>query len=391
MALPLSYNWRNLFVRKLSTTLTFTVIAVVVFVLVVLLAFAMGIRSSITATGSPLNLMVLKPGATSESTSFIVREEQARLSQVPGTARTPTGDPMISPEFCQQTSIPRRTDGNPANVAVRGVDDIAFQVHPDVKLIEGRLFEQGQLQVIVGKAAHDRYRGLDVGDTLMVGRQSSHGFEVVGIFEAGGGALESEVWAPRTMLMDAYNRHFTSSVVVRLTSPDRADEALDYVKSPSVGLLAKTETKYYEDLTRTTAQIVGLTIVLIGIMGIGAIFAVANTMYAAVDSRRREIAMLRTLGFSRAAVMIAFVVESLLISLAACAVGIAAGVIVANSWTRQDFLSDQTWTVLAFELKVTREVILTAVLLSVAVGMFGALAPAVRAARTSILVALRKA
>ncbi|OWY71698.1 hypothetical protein B7486_08490 [cyanobacterium TDX16] len=390
MALPLSYNWRNLFVRKLSTALTFTVVGVIVAVLCILLSFAAGIRVSLRSSGSPLNVMVLKTGATAESTSIITPEEANRLVQTPGIAQDDRGQMLISQELCAQTSIPRKgPEGNPANVAVRGVDDAAYAIHPEVKVVEGRGYEPGALEVIVGRQAQDRYRDLHVGGQVQLGRAANRTYTVVGVFEAGGGAFESEIWGSRPTIMDSYNRRFISSAVLRLADASNADAAIKYLKGPAVRLNAKLETDYYEDLSSKTQQIVALTSMLIGIMAIGAVFAVANTMYASVDSRRREIAMLRTIGFTRTSIITSFLLESILICLFACATGVAAGSLVDGS--RQDFLSDSTWTVLAYELRLTPDVILSALGVAMAVGLIGGLAPALKASRIGIIEALRKA
>lgn len=390
MTIPLSYNVRNLFVRKLSTSLTFTVVTVVVAVLCILLSFAAGIRESLKASGSPLNVLVLKTGATAESTSIIDPDEANRLVQTPGVAVDAAGRPLISQELCVQTSIPRRgPDATPANVAVRGVDEAAFKVHTEVRLIEGRMFEHGQPEVIVGKQARDRYQNLEVGGEVLLGRSGSRLFKVVGVFEAAGGALESELWAGRSSISDAFDRRFVSSAALRMADGRAALEAIRYIKGPSVRLNAKTETDYYEDLTSKTREIVMLTTILITIMGIGAAFAVANTMFASVDSRRREIAMLRTIGFARRSIILSFIFESLLICVSACLVGVGASMFVNGS--RQDFLSDTTWTVLAYELRVTPEIFVSALVLSTAVGLVGGLAPALKASRIRILDALRKA
>ncbi len=390
MALPLSYNWRNLFVRKLSTTLTFVVVMVVVCVLTILLSFAAGIRASLAASGSPRNLIVLKPGATAETTSFLLPEEAARLTATPGVARDAEGRLLISNELCAQTSIPRRGPrGTMANVAVRGVDDIAFTIHDNVRIIGGRRCRSGALEAVVGKAAQQRYAGLDLGGELPIGRLGNRTFKVVGVFEAGGSATESEIWVPRTAAQDAYGRRFTTSALIRLEDPARASEAIAYINGPAVNFQAKLETDYYEELSSKTREIIVLTSVLVGFMAIGAAFAVANTMYAAVDGRRREIAMLRTIGFPRGSILIAFVIESLLICTSACVVGLALSLLASGS--RQDFLSDTTWTVLAFELRVTPGIQATALSVAMAVGIIGSLAPAVRASRTHVIEALRKA
>jgi ABC-type lipoprotein release transport system permease subunit len=389
MRLPIRYNWRNLFTRRLSTALTFVVVAVVVAVLSILLSFAAGIHESLKASGDPLNVIVLKTGATAESTSILNPEEVARIIQAPGLAKNEKGELLVSPELCVQTSLNRKNQSGIANVAVRGVNPLAVEVHPEIKIVSGRQAGESALEVIVGKQAHERYDGLNLGDEIVLGRATNRSFKVVGIFEASGGSLECEIWAPRTQIADAYHRRFDSSVVLRLSDPARADETIKYVKGPAVRLLAKRETDYYLDLSSKTREIVGLTTVLITIMGIGAMFAVANTMYAAVDSRRREIAILRTIGFSRIAIIWSFIIESVMICMSACACGIAVSLLFNGS--RRDYLSDSTWTVLAYELRVTPSTVATAIGVAVLVGVVGAWAPAMRASKTRILDALRKA
>ena len=394
MPLPLYYNYRNLLRRKLSTLLTFMVVAVVVLVLSVLLSFASGISASLAATGSPLNILVMKPGATAESTSVLVPEEVGRLIQTPGVARGADGAILLSRELCVQAAIPRKTgssedSGLPANVAIRGVDLVAFDIHREVRIVQGRKFTPGALEVVVGKGAAERYQGATLGDHLILGRMGNRPFEVVGIFEAAGGALESEVWAPRTVISDSYLRRFDSSVVLRLEDAGKREEAIAYVSGPAVQLEAKTEIEYYEDLSKKSRDIVLLATILVGIMAIGAVFAVANTMFAAVDGRRREIAMLRTIGFTKPAIIFSFVIESVLICVAACITGL--GLSMLFSGARSDFLSDATWTVFAFELKVTPGILVAAFIVAVVVGVIGAITPAIRAARTRIIEALRKA
>lgn len=380
--------------RRLSTALTFFVVSTVVFVLAVLLSFAAGIGESLESSGSPRNILILKPGATAESTSLINTEEIGRIVQTPGIAVGGGGEPLISRELCVQTSIPRRAvggsvEGAPANVAVRGVDPVVFAVHDNVKIVEGRAPQGGAMEAIAGRAAQQRYGNLELGDELSLGRAGNRKYKVVGVFEAGGGALESEIWAPRSLVADTYNKHFVSSVVFRLAEGASAEEAIRYIAGPTVQLEAKLETAYYEELSSKTGELVMLTTVLVGIMAIGAIFAVANTMYAAVDSRRREIAMLRTVGFGRGSILVAFVMESVLICLAGCVSGLAVSFLVSGS--RQDFLSDTTWTVLAYELRITPQIALAALVVSTLVGVIGALVPAVRASRIRVIEALRKA
>lgn len=390
MTLPLTYHWRNLLVRKLSSCLTFTVVAAIVFVLAALLAFAAGIRASAAVTGSPYNLVVLAPGSTSESTSILFPDAASRLVQTPGVARDDDGTFLISLEISVQTSVPRVGPlGNLANVAVRGVDEVALRVHEDVRIIEGRMFSPGTLEVIVGVQAAERFVGLRPGQQLPLGRLANRIFNVVGTFDAGGGALESEIWGPRTIIADVYNRTVLSNAIVRMDPQADVESAIAYIEGPAVNLSARRETRYYEELASKTNEIVFLATVLVGIMGIGAIFAVANTFYAAVDGRKREIAMIRTLGFSRFAVVASFVIESLLICLPACLFGLAAALFFDGS--RQDVLSDQTWTVMTYQLTITPGIAVTCLMVAAVVGVAGAAAPAAKASRTRIIEALRKA
>lgn len=388
MALPLSYNWRNLWVRRLSTSLTLVVVTVVVLVLAVLLSFAEGIRASLKSSGAPDNVIVLKPGALAESTSVMLPEELVPLTSTPYIAAD-GGEPMISRELSVQQSIPRTNGDGLANVAIRGVDPVAFKVHSEVRIYEGRCFEPAQPELIIGKSAATRYAGLRIGDSIRIGRDSNRNYKIVGLFEARGGAFESEMWGPRSSLADSYHARYLSSVALRLDDPRHAPQTLEYLNGPSVRLNAKVETAYYDELTSQASQIAQLAGVLVGIMAIGAAFAVANTMFAAVDGRRREIAMLRTIGFARSSVVSAFMIESVMVCLCGCALGL--GLSLLLNGVRQDFLSNVTWTVLAYELRITPRILGLGLGLSLAVGFMGAMFPALRAARIGIIEALRKA
>jgi len=390
MALPLYYNWRNLTRRKTSSLLTFLVVMVVVLVLAILLSFGAGIRESLANSGIEGNIVVLKPGASAESTSIISNEEAARVMQTPHLARNTDGEAMVSFELCVQTTIPRKNaDRNLANVAIRGVDDIGFDVHSHVNIVEGRRFRQAAQEIIVGKAASERYENLELGHEITLGVLGNRAFRVVGIFEDNGGAMESEIWGPRTMISGVYERRFLSSVLLRIDTPENFAKAKAYIDGPTVELSAKTEFDYYAEVSKTTRDIVSLTSILIGIMLVGAVFAVANTMYAAVDGRKREIAMLRTIGFSRGSIILAFLIESSLICGVACLCGLALSLTVQGG--KQDFMSDTTYTVLAYDLRITPAILMIALAASLTVGIGGALAPAIKASRTKIIEALRKA
>lgn len=390
MGLTFAYNIRNLLVRKLSSGLTFLVITALVLVLTGLLMFAAGIRDALEISGWPQNVLVLKPGATAESTSILVPTETARLVQTPGIARNAAGELLISNELSVQTDLPRRgPGGGKANVAVRGIDLIGFDVHPEVKIVDGRVFDTGALEAVVGKAASERYQGLRLGDEFTMGRSKNRTYKVVGIFEARGGAFESEIWAPRQRVSDSFHRPLVSSAALRLERPDLAPAAIEYIKSAAVDLSGRTEPEYYRELAASTAKLATLALGLVFVMGIGAAFAVANTMFASVDRRKREIAMLRTIGFRRRTIITSFLTESILLCVIACIAGLAVAAATLGG-ARKDFLSDASYTVFAYEMRVTPSVVVTSLLVAVGVGFVGALFPALRAARVRIIEALRK-
>lgn len=393
MALPLVYNWRNLFVRKSSTLLTFGVVALIVFVLTWALAFGEGIRASLETGGADNVLILIKQAATGESTSYISLEDFRQLSQLPHVSRTSKGEPACSGEIATQTSLPRRNNPSQLSlVAVRGVDDaVAFDVHPNVRVIEGRIFNPGAEEIIVGKSIIDRVEGVQIGGTLVMGYEGGRAFTVVGIFEAGGGPLESEIWCSLSPIRDVFNREsMVSSVALRLDSAESAPGVIELVKNPPYVLKARTERQYYQELADRSTQILGLTLILVAFMAFGACFAVANTIYAAIDGRTREIAMLRTIGYTPGSVIASFVIEAVLICTVACVVGAALACFALSFTSRQEFLSDATWSTFAYEMKVTPKVLISAMVAALLVGFIGAIVPAYRASRMSILAALRR-
>ncbi len=392
MALPLFYSWRNLLVRRLSTSLTLLLITVIVVVLAVLLSFAAGIRQTLKNSGHRDRVIVLKPGSTAESTSVLFPEETNLLVQTPGIRFDPSGQPLISIELCIQTSLPRLGyQDSFANVAVRGVDPVAFAIRPEIQIVEGRLFDSGALEVIVGEAASKRFGNLKIDGEISLGRLGNRLYKVVGIFRANNSSFESEIWAPRSMITTAYSGHYTSSATIQCIDESQAQTAINYIKGPSVKLQAQKETDYYQELARTTRQLVVLSVILIAIMGLGAVFAMANTMYAAVDHRRREFAMLRTLGFSRIAIQLTIFIESLLTCLVSCIIGLLIGSAFIAMNIEQDFISDVSFSSLTYQLRMTPTIMISCLILACGVGIAGALAPAVRASRIPILEALRKA
>lgn len=387
MALPLSYNLRNLFVRKTSTILTVMGVALVITVFAALMAFAEGVRTALSISGTENNVVVLKQGATAESNSAISIRDANRLTSLQLLASDEQDRPLISPEVVVMASVTRIDGSSTSNVAVRGVGPMAFKVHQDVSLVRGKMFSPGALEVIVGKSILRRFKNVDIGDKVQLGLSNNRHFTVVGIFEADGGALESEIWGYRSVIMDIYRRTQYSSVIVRLSSPYHVDEVVKKIKSPSIGLAGMSERDYYRSQGGSAEIVRRLAGILVVIMGIGAAFAVANAMFAAVAGRTREIATLRAIGFGRSSIMICFILESVLLSLIGGAIGCAIS-LMFNGRTL-DVLADNTFTMLAFEMTVTPQILVRSMIIALVVGLVGSFQPARRAANLELIEALR--
>lgn len=393
MALPLNYHWRNLFVRRTTTLLTVLVVAAVVGALTWILAFSAALSDSLSIASDPKKLIVIRRGSESETNSAIRTEEFNRLYQLPGLARV--GDqPAVSPELMVQVSLPRTRDGGKtkANVAVRGVTPLAFAVHSVVHL-DGPLFSTGEPEVIVGRRAAQQFLGLAVGQTIRLGSGTKRDFRVVGTFTAQGGPLESEIWGYLASLQNAYNRPGVySSAALRLDDHADPQPLLKQIRQPPIELDAETEAGYWERQASNMNVYRIIAASLVAVIGLAAGFAITNTLYAMVAARSREIAMLRTIGFSRRAILSGFVVESVMLSLIGgllgCA-GCAAWLALVGS--TKDMFGARTFTSLAFQIRLTPLIVATALTLVILIGALGAIAPAVRASRTQVIDALREA
>lgn len=392
MGLPLTYHWRSLFVRKTTTLLTVLVVTAVVAVLAWMAGFAGALQGSLDVAGDPTKVIVLKRGATSESTSAIPVDDVGKLTQVGNVAEDPdSGEPLISPEVMVQVQLPRLRDGGKtiANVAVRGVTKKAFGVHRNVRLL-GRSFSTGAPEVIVGAATAKQFAGLEVGQTIKLGYGGNRDFTIVGHFSADGGPLESEIWAYAPTLMNVSNREMYSSVCLRMQDEASARRAVEQIEGPAIQLTAMTEGDYWQEQSQFIRVYLGIAYGLVGIMCLAAVFSIANTMYSAVAGRTREVAMLRTIGYSKAQILVGFVIEAVLLSL----LGGAAGCLACAAWLQligntKDMFGANTFTTLAFEIQLTPAIITTALVVVALVGVCGALAPAARAARMEIITALR--
>jgi putative ABC transport system permease protein len=390
MALPLSYNIRNIAVRWQVTALAVGGIALVVAVLLVLTAMANGFRVALRSTGSTQNAIVTQRGSTAELTSGMSRDTANTILVDSRVARDGQGRPLASPEIVLVASLPRRggTDGTEVNVTVRGVSPMAFQVRQGLKIVQGRQFTPGLYELVVGKQAAERYEGAQVGSTIKLQRRS---WQVVGIFSSEGSGFESEVWGDVDAMGGAFNRsNGYQSLTLRLKDPSAAGKFdAELQKNPAMQVQLQGERDFYEKQAGQTATTLTILAVFVGVvMGIGAIFGAMNTMYGLVASRTREIGTLRALGFSRLSIMAAFIIESAVLALIAGVVGCLLALPV-------NFLSGATgganFSQVAFAFRISGLWLVVAIIAAVCMGVFGGMLPSFRAARTPITAALRDA
>jgi putative ABC transport system permease protein len=390
MALPISYNIRSLVARWKITLLAIFGIGCVVAVFMVLLAMVSGFRTVLRATGNPNNGVVAQRGSMSELTSWVQRDPASFITADDRIARNASGQPMASCEMVVITSLPRRTNGQPANVTVRGVGQNAFDIRNGIHIVKGRNFQPGLYEVIVGQKIHDRVTGVEVGDKL---RMQKRDWEVVGLFEADGSSFESEIWADFNSAGQAFGRANggCSSLTVRLR-----DAAVlkgfdhDLQLNPNFQVALKPEIQYYEDQAGpVAAPLMAFAVFVAIVMGVGAVFGAMNTMYAIVAARTREVATLRALGFTRFSVLFAFVTESVFLSLIGGALGCALAMF-ANGYTAG---TGQTasFSEIAFAFQITGVDIAAGLIFAGLMGLAGGLLPAFRAARLPISSALREA
>lgn len=387
MAIPLKYNLRSVAARWLSAVVAVLSIAGTVGVFVAMLSLARGFQAAMTASGSPGNALVRDATALAEITGAVELEDVRVIEDAPGVVRGPEG-PLVSAEVVVSARMPLKASGTDAMIQVRGVSPRALMVRDQVRLAGGRFFQPGVYELVVGKNAANTYGGLELGDTVRLGGGT---WTVVGQFDAGGSAFDSEVWCDANLLNQVYQRrpNVFQSVTVRLTSPGAFRAFKDSVTSdPRLAVRADREVEYYQQQSHVlTTLILVLGTLVAGVMGIGAVFAALNTMYSAVTERTREIAVLRALGFGELSVVGSFLVESLLIALLGGALG-ALAVLPLNQLT-VGALNFQTFAHVAFAFRVTPDLLLLGVLFALVMGVAGGLPPAVRAARSPISATLR--
>jgi putative ABC transport system permease protein len=387
--LPFSYIARNLWVRRVTTLLTAGGMALVVYVFATVLMMSEGIRATLVATGQPDNVMVLRKGAGAEINSGIELRQAAILSTLPGIATDAQGRPLVSAEPVVLISLPKRSNGKPSNVTVRGTSEIGLQLRPQVQIVEGRMFRPGLSEIVVGRATATGFAGVEVGAVL---RFAGRDWQVVGRFDAGRSGFDSEIWGDANQMQQAFRRGATSSVVVaRLADASLFDGLKARIDDdPRLALEVKPERVFYEEQSKALAtfiNILGLSLAVI--FSIGAVVGAMITMFAAVATRVGEIGTLRALGFRRGAVLGAFLVESLLLA----AIGGVVGLAAASAMQAVDISTTnfQSFAELAFRFVLTPGIAAQTMVFALAMGVVGGFIPAWRAARLQIVDCLREA
>lgn len=387
MAIPLVYNVRSALHRPVSTATTALGVGLTVAIFVGALALAAGFKASLVATGSPDNALVLRKGADSEISSAVSLEAVSIIRAHPGVATGPDGRSLASAELVVVVNKPRLGIEGSSNVTVRGVDPAAIGTRAHVAIVEGRMFAPGSDEIVVGHRIAGRFANCRIGDRL---RFEQRDFTVVGHFEANGSAFESEIWGDAAVLMPAMHREGAyQTLVFRMKDPARFDAIKREIENdPRLRVQVQRESAFYAEQSQLfTTIITVLGSFITAIMAVGAIFGAANTMFANVSSRTREIATLLVLGFRPWAVAASFLFESVFISLIGgvlgCLLALPVNGITSSTTNFQSF-SEQ-----AFRFKVTPEIVVVALVFSAVLGLVGGLVPAIHAARQPLARTLR--
>jgi putative ABC transport system permease protein len=386
MAIPVAYNLRNLVVRKTTTLMTALGIALTVAVLLAMMALLGGLHKTLSASGDPLQIIVMRKSSESELVSNFTRTQFQDLKFKQGIARASDGNPMASLEVVTVINLASVDAPEGSNVTLRGLLPIGIEMRQGLKITSGRWFENGKRELVVGKSIAKRYKGAELGKRLTFGRGD---WEVVGIMDAGQSAQNSEIFGNLDQISSDLQRvDVLSSALVRATDAGAAAALLNSINDDQrLNMNAVSEKEYYALQTQAAAPIEYLGIFVCIIMAIGSSFAAMNTMYAAVARRAREVGTLRVLGFSRGSILVSFFLESVLLAGLGGLLGCLL-VIPLNGVTTG--IGSTTFSELAFAFRVTPEIMLAGVAFAVILGAVGGVFPARMAANKEILVALRE-
>jgi putative ABC transport system permease protein len=387
MAIPISYNIRNLAVRKTTTIMTALGIGLTVAVLLAILALVNGLRTAFEATGNPVYVLVLRKGADSELISAVSRDEFRTIKTKAGIAVDPHGDPMASAEGILVINLPSVDNPDGSNITLRGTSAIGIEMRDNVKIAEGRWFERGHREVVAGKAIAARFPGARIGQKVRFGRGE---WTVVGILDAGRGAPNSEIWGSWDEIAADFGRELgSSSVLVRAKDEVAAAALINDINSDQrTTTQAMRETDYYAAQTSSGLLVEFLGLFISVIMAVGSGFAAANTMYAAVARRAKEIGTLRVLGFSRGSILLSFLAESLALAAVGGAVGCL--LVLPLNGVSTGIANSVTFSEVAFDFRISPQIMATGVAFALVLGAIGGVFPARSAAKKEILTALRE-
>ena len=386
MPLPLSYNVRNVLQRPVSTFTTAVGVGLTIAILIGALSLAAGFRAALVRTGSPDNVIVLRKGADSEIASGIPRDVAAILRSYGEVAADAQSRPLVSPEVVVVNNRPRVGQPGNSNVTARGIDREAMALRRGVQLVAGRWFEPGAAEVVVGRRITGRFEGCRLGDRVRFGQRD---FIVVGLFTADGSSFESEIWGDNEVLMPVFRGEVFQSVTFRMRDPARFDAVRSELENdPRLGVDVQRESEFYAKQSETLANLIRILGGFITvIMGVGAVFGAMNTMFAAVGARGREIATLLVLGFSPFAIMVSFVIESVILSLFGGVIGCLMALPLNRIVTSTTNFS--SFSELAFGFRVTPDILLTGLAVAAVMGLVGGFLPALKASRQPLAAALR--
>ena len=388
MPIPVAYSVRNLWARKFTTALTAGGMALVVFVFTAVMMLDAGLKKTLVATGQPNNILVTRRSSGTEIQSGVARTQAAIIESQPEIAIGPGGVRMASKEVVVLITQPKRNTGVPTNVTVRGVGLQGLTLRPQIQVISGRMFRPDSAEIAVGRSIAERFNGTGIGERLRFGGRD---WTVVGVFDAGGSAFDSEVWGDGEQMIQAFRRTAFSSVAARLADPSRFDALKSHLESdPRLTLDVKREQTFYEEQSQVMSNFISyLGLTLSVIFSVGAMIGAMITMYAAVATRTSEIGVLRALGFRRGSILTAFLVEALFLGLAGWVVGLALA--SAMQLVQISTMNWQSFSELAFRFTLTPEIIWKSLVFALVMGLAGGFLPAIRAARLKIVDALRAA
>lgn len=385
MALPLSYNVRNVIVRWRSTLATILGIGLVVAVYVLVQALAAGLEKSSGNTGDPRNILIVRKGSTAESSSQVTRDQLKTVQFWSEISRTPDGRPLLSADVLVLINHPRQNGAGEANILVRGVSALGVELRPQVKLVEGRWFTPGKREIIVSRRMAARFDKFQIGDRF---RTAGQELTVVGWIDGGSSAFDSEAWMDADEARSIFDRSNYSSLLVRVGGPAEATNILRRLDTDKrLPLRAYVETEYYKSQTMTARPIKWLGNFLASAMSIGAVFAAMNTMYASVGARTREVGTLRVLGYRRRTILLSFMIEGAFLAMLGGVLGCVLAMPMNGYATGT--LSFETFSEVAFQFRITPQLMGQGILFAIIVGCVGSFLPAVRASRLPVIAALK--